>query len=497
MIRITPAPQGEELFDGCRLSAEGRPVPVHAARVSAMPINTVWPGVQRPLWQTETAGFASIGSDGPATFQADFDRDVGELLVRPLSRNVACARIGPRSWRFTLPGPGQYTCEADGFHNALHLFVDPPGDFACGRSAIRFGPGIHDVGRVELGSDTTVVVDAGAVVRGCFYAYGAENVAVVGHGIIDGSREARPDTQENVYYPCDCQAPIPWDRPGFDAALLRQSGGCGLVDGCLRFYRCRNVRVEGVTLRDSALFALILGQCENAEIANVKTIGMWRYNSDGFDLLNCRNIAIRDSFLRNFDDCVVIKGSCGLDTWNNENILVERCVVWCDWGRSLEIGAETNAPEYSNIVFRDCDLIHGSAVFMDIQHHNRADIHHVLFEDIRAEYTRHQLSEVYEADVSAPYVPPRPVRHPQLCAIPVWDDGLYAKDGLNGRVHDIAFRRIRVFADPGVPTPECFFRGVDAGHDVRDIVLEDFTLNGEPFRPVVHANEFVSGLRLS
>lgn len=62
----------------------------------------------------------------------------------------------------------------------------------------------------------------------------------------------------------------------------------------------------------------------------------------------------------------------------NENILVERCVIWCDWGRALEIGAETNAPEYRNIIFRDCDIIHGSSVMMDIQHHNRAEIHHIL-----------------------------------------------------------------------------------------------------------------------
>lgn len=33
--------------------------------------------------------------------------------------------------------------------------------------------------------------------------------------------------------------------------------------------------------------------------------------------------------------------------------------MWCDWGRTMEIGLETECPAYQNIVFRDCHVIRG------------------------------------------------------------------------------------------------------------------------------------------
>ena len=36
---------------------------------------------------------------------------------------------------------------------------------------------------------------------------------------------------------------------------------------------------------------------------------------------------------------------------SNENIITDNCVLGCDWGNTCEIGIETAAPEYKNIVF--------------------------------------------------------------------------------------------------------------------------------------------------
>ena len=55
---ITAAPSGEARFEGYRLRVNGAEAPLYACRVSAMPFNQVWPGYQRPLDQTELAGFA-------------------------------------------------------------------------------------------------------------------------------------------------------------------------------------------------------------------------------------------------------------------------------------------------------------------------------------------------------------------------------------------------------------------------------------------------------
>ena len=67
------------------------------------------------------------------------------------------------------------------------------------------------------------------------------------------------------------------------------------------------------------------------------------------------------------------------------NVRFHRCVVWCDWGRAMEIGAETCAPEIADIVFEDCDIVRTTHISMDIQHGDRAAIRNIRFESIRVE----------------------------------------------------------------------------------------------------------------
>src|SRR5271157_3515454 len=64
-VTVWPAPVGEKLCEDYELRVNGQPVPVCACRVSAVPFNQVWPGYQRPLDQTEIAGFAHWGMSGP------------------------------------------------------------------------------------------------------------------------------------------------------------------------------------------------------------------------------------------------------------------------------------------------------------------------------------------------------------------------------------------------------------------------------------------------
>ena len=55
----------ETFSEHYEVTVNGRPIPVYACRVSAMPFNQVWPGYQRPLDQTESAGFACWDMSGP------------------------------------------------------------------------------------------------------------------------------------------------------------------------------------------------------------------------------------------------------------------------------------------------------------------------------------------------------------------------------------------------------------------------------------------------
>ena len=57
LMKIAPLPANEPRMDRFAVTLDGQPAPVSAARVSAVIYNTEWPGHQRPLDQTETAGF--------------------------------------------------------------------------------------------------------------------------------------------------------------------------------------------------------------------------------------------------------------------------------------------------------------------------------------------------------------------------------------------------------------------------------------------------------
>jgi hypothetical protein len=96
-------------------------------------------------------------------------------------------------------------------------------------------------------------------------------------------------------------------------------------------------------------------------------------------------------FLRNFDDVIALKGLKGYDWRNVENIMVQGCVLWCDWGRALEIGSETCADEFRNIIFSDCDIIHTSHTAIDLQNGDRG----ILFEDMRVEYNKYAIPYLF------------------------------------------------------------------------------------------------------
>ena len=91
-----PAPQGEKLSEDFELKVAGLPVPVYQCRVSAMPFNQAWPGYQRPLDQTELAGFASWHMAEPVTVVVQSRRPVRSVVVRPASLGIHPAIEGNR-----------------------------------------------------------------------------------------------------------------------------------------------------------------------------------------------------------------------------------------------------------------------------------------------------------------------------------------------------------------------------------------------------------------
>lgn len=468
-IIVPTCPDGEATSADYRVSVNGESAPVWSCRVSAIPFNRVWPGYQRDLSQTELAGFVTWETDEAETsvvvecLRGDVT-NLDDVVVRPLSLGIKPV-LDPekKTVSFNVPATSPVVVEINGFHNALHLLPFPvyerPADLNAPNLRY-FGPGVHNAGSIEVKSGDEVFIDAGAVVYGGVHGTNVENVRISGPGILDAA---------------------PFER--------------GKLGGIFRFSRSKNVTIDGVVQRDTDVWSTTLTRCEDFTIRNTKLVGLWRYNADGIDVCNCQNVLVENSFVRSYDDSLVVKGINKSDL-PSKNLLFRNNVLWCDWGRAMELGAETSAPEFTNIRFEDSDIIRTTHIAMDIQHGDRAKISNVVFENIRVEYDDKIPTAVYQNSDDHVY---NPDENPDYCpplAVIIIQHTMYSSDEESGDVRDVLFKDIKVF---GNRKPAISFTGQDAEHDVKgvtfkNVLIGDQILDSENVVPY-HHNDFVSGVR--
>ncbi len=158
----------------------------------------------------------------------------------------------------TEPRPLTLEVNGDWVHS-LHILANPPEHDPPRKDdpdVIYFGPGVHEVTHMEVGSGKTIYVAGGAVVRGVIgpdepfgissysglktysptFQLRGENITVRGRGIIDGSR-------------CSTHA----------RNLM-------LVQGS-------DIRIEGVVFRDSSTWNIPIRRCDRVAVRNVKILG--------------------------------------------------------------------------------------------------------------------------------------------------------------------------------------------------------------------------------
>lgn len=338
-----------------RVYVNGSEKEVQVAHVSAQPINRVWGGVQRPEDQSEEAYFVTFDISGEAAIEIEASEDFENYEIRPLSRNFNEQRDGKRI-SLSIDAPMQFTVEIDGAHHALHVFANPVSEKPQG-DVIYYGAGEHKADLIWLRSNQTLYIDEGAVVYAVIYAKDAENVRIMGRGVLDSSPYRRGNDDHEG------------GREVIDALLDRGFSPLDMkYHGNLVLNHCKNCLVEGIVLRDAPMWSTIIrNDCENITVDNIKIIGQWRYNSDGINICTSKNVTVKNSFIRSFDDCIITRGAYleGEDG-NVEDVTVENCVLWCDWGKSLETWCGHKPTEIKNITFKNIYMIHLHAVAMNI-----------------------------------------------------------------------------------------------------------------------------------
>lgn len=146
-------------------------------------------------------------------------------------------------------------------------------------------------------------------------ADGQERIAVTGQGTIDGQGAAlaadvvrRVESGEIVDPYWANNRPHERERPQL-----------------IEFARCRNVRIEGVQMRNSACWVQNYDRCDGLTIRRIRVESMAYWNNDGIDLVDCRNVRVSDCHINSADDGICLKSS-----WPPafcENIRIERCTI--------------------------------------------------------------------------------------------------------------------------------------------------------------------------
>lgn len=458
----------EPISTDYRVFVNGEEVPVYTCRISDSSFNRVWPGYQRPFSQTCPASFVNLVSDEALDIEIELLNPHGKVMIKPYSKNVAFEQSGNRVC-FKMEKNGDLVLMTGDHRNCLYIFNSKPIAAPCpDEVTYYFGEGIHFAGKIVLHDNESIYVDRDALVFGCIYAEGAKNIRVFGNGIFDDSLEERID---NLCYE-------------------------EFVNGNLKFYDCEDVKIEGVLFKNSAQWCVNIFHCFRVEIDGIKVFGQWRYNTDGVDIVNSQNVVVKNSFIHSFDDTVVVKGIDRYKHTNCENVLAENCTLWCDWGRTCEIGLETACLEYNNIVFRNCDILRAGSVALDVQNGDYAEVHDVLFENIRVEYEpfhyRHQVQKTDDAAFENEGI----VEIPHLLClsnktfrnkkgIEMWSADMNPED-LDiskieaGIAHHVQAKNISVYYGEGVPLDE------SGKYDIRiksfsyydDAIYHDITVSG-------------------
>lgn len=265
---------------------------------------------------------------------------------------------------------------------------------AAGGGVVRFRPGTYLTGPVECHSNLTIELEDGATLlfsseferyepvwtrwegvecwamHPLLYGVGLSRVAISGGGVIDGnggpwwealiSRRA-----QGRLYP---ETSLEKKFAKLNKDITAASGGGGremqfLRPPLIQFINCTDVRIEGVTVRNSPFWTIHPVYCRNLAILGVRVENPdGAPNTDGLDLDSCSDVRVENCVFDVGDDCLCLKSGSGPDGLRvnrpTENVFVTGCEMRRGHG-GVVVGSETaggiRRVRVKNCVFRDTD----------------------------------------------------------------------------------------------------------------------------------------------
>jgi polygalacturonase len=286
---------------------------------------------------------------------------------------------------------------------------------ACAKSGggtVIVPPGTFRTGPIRMYANTTLHLEAGAVLKGSadlndyiingqryglISATNADNVAIIGRGVIDGSGTSFMDMASTR---------TGAERFGdFDPKFTRQGREYmdpkfGTADGpvipyerpgrLVAFSQCRNVLIRDVTITDAPLWTVHLDRCRDVVVSGVHIDNPPGVpNNDGIHCTSCTNVHISDCIISAGDDGIAITsigdprhhqilGGDPIGPGKTENITVTNCTLQ---SRSTALrvgytGGDIKNCTFSNIVIRESNR----GLLVNVR--DEASVENVLFSNI-------------------------------------------------------------------------------------------------------------------
>lgn len=323
------------------------------------------------------------------------------------------------------------------------------------------------------------------------YAYEQENIAITGNGTLDGQA-----SEENWWPWCgkgygfeegmpsqmdDHSRPKLYDWNTREVPVEERILGEGayLRPNFIQPYSCRNILIDGVTIRNSPMWVMHPVLSENITIQNVKVISHGP-NSDGCDPESCKNVLIKNCYFDTGDDCIALKSGRNQDGRNSgrpiENVVVQGCEMKDGHG-GVVIGSEVSGGA-RNIYAEDCTMDSPNldrAIRVKTNKIRGGTIENLFFRNISVGEVKEAVVRInmrYSifSDASQDYIP---------VINNIYIENVSSKKSKYGVLID-------GYSDDhpvrGLYLKNCHFEGVEKGNKIEfatDLQFEDYYLNGE------------------
>ena len=320
------------------------------------------------------------------------------------------------------------------------------------------------------------------------YAFEQENIAVTGEGTLDGQaddihwwpwkgqqehgwREGTPEqdsARNRLFAMGDANVPVA-QRIFGEGSYLRPN--------FFEPYRCKNVLIDGVTIRKAPFWEVHPVLCTNVTASNL-TIDSRGPNTDGCDPESCRDVLIDNCFFNTGDDCIAVKSGRNGDGRRvnvpSENIVIRGCRMKNGHG-GVAIGSEITGGA-RNIFVEDChmDSPELSSAFRLKNNAMRGGVlEHIFFRRIVVGQVARSVLNIdfnYEEGANGPFTPV--ARDVQVETV-VSGKSLYAVDAQgfeSAPIYDLVLR-------------DCDFRDVanpNIVENVKGISFSNVKINGKP-----------------